>query len=288
MRVGGPENRRPGALAVAYIALQADGVIGQDLVLERESGAHIRYSAVALGRGTRQKRQACFQIVSFTLASALHLGSRSSVLKDAQHGPIRHRPQRPLPVIVFRGPSQRPQLDGLKKRVQRDIHHHRRTGPQADAIPQCRQEGGRRYLEAVGSRKQIVNGIKTVLIGEDLQSASGRTQHFDRRSHLRDTSRATHIAGDRTRTVGSQRRKRQAEHHDEESELSQHHSTSGVKRATRSTAKVAVGSTVCLEMWSLTLISIRYEPGSRLLAERVFCSVTWSPTFPICSVDSVV
>src|SRR5438445_6096952 len=98
----------------------------------------------------------------------------------------------------------------------------------------------------------------------------------------------SHVAGDRTGTVGGQHRQRQAEKHDEESELSQHHSTSGVKRATHSTVKVAVGSTVCLEMLSLTLISIRYDPGSRLLAERLFCSVTWSPTFPICSVDSVV
>src|SRR5438445_5982449 len=47
----------------------------------------------------------------------------------------------------------------------------------------------------------------------------------------------SHVAGDRTGTVGGQHRQRQAEKHDEESELSQHHSTSGVKRATHSTVR---------------------------------------------------
>src|SRR5208282_4335032 len=62
----------------------------------------------------------------------------------------------------------------------------------------------------------------------------------------------------------------------------------GNQAAAYSTAKVAVGSTVCLERLSFTLISILYKPGCRLAAESVFCSVTWSPTLPMVSVDSTV
>ena len=43
--------------------------------------------------------------------------------KHAQDGPIGHRAQRPLPVIVVRRPAERNQLDGLEQRGQRDIHH---------------------------------------------------------------------------------------------------------------------------------------------------------------------
>src|SRR5437588_415325 len=53
-----PENRCSSALAVADVPLQADGVIGQNLVLEREAGAHVRNRAVALRRRTGQKRKA--------------------------------------------------------------------------------------------------------------------------------------------------------------------------------------------------------------------------------------
>ena len=49
-----------------------------------------------------------------------------------------------------------------------------------------------------------------------------------------------------------------------------------------------MGSTVCLEMLSFTLIWRRYTPGSRLAAARVFVSVIWSLMLPIVSVDSTV
>src|ERR1019366_2682915 len=60
----------------------------------------------------------------------------------------------------------------------------------------------------------------------------------------------------------------------------------GNQAARYSTANVAEGSMVCLEMLSFTLISIRYTPGGRFAAATDFCSVTCSPIFPIVSLDS--
>src|SRR5580658_616154 len=116
----------------------------------------------------------------------------------------------------------------------------------------------------------------------------GGTGDLHHRAHLRCTRGIAHVPRDRARPFCGQRRKRQRNHHRPRSELAKIQSNPrGTKQARYSTANVAEGSTVCLEMLSFTLISTRYTPGCRFAEEIDFCNVICSPTLPIVSVDSV-
>src|SRR4029077_8511017 len=119
-------------------------------------------------------------------------------------------------------------------------------------------------------------------------SVRRRASDLHHRAHLRDARGIAHVPRDRARTFSGARGKRQRDDHDPRSNLAKLHSNPPWNQAVRySTATVAEGSIVCLEMMSFTLISMRYTPGCRLAGVIDFCNVTCSPTLPMVSVDSV-
>src|SRR5580698_7699328 len=127
----------------------------------------------------------------------------------------------------------------------------------------------------------------------------GRAEDFHSRTHLRRSGPIAHVSGYHARGCLAPSRKSHGRDKDGD-EYQGPESSKGVHPTIRahhfwetrqqvySTAKVAVGSTVCLDSLSFTLISILYRPTGRFAAESVFCNVTWSPTLPIVSVESTV
>ena len=94
-----------------------------------------------------------------------------AILQHPQQRPIRRQPQRPCPVILRlvgwprlgREPAER-FIEG----VQREIDHQLRSPDHPQVLSQSRKEERARSLNFVDSRKDGIDAIAAVLVGEDL------------------------------------------------------------------------------------------------------------------------
>src|ERR1700722_12700450 len=104
MRIADAQHSRGDAVAraVAHISAERNAAGIEDGALQGKAGAQIRSTAVTVGGRTAEERYCTLQF------SVLFFGC--GIVKNAQNGTVRHRPQRPLPVVVVRSNANRAQL----------------------------------------------------------------------------------------------------------------------------------------------------------------------------------
>src|ERR1700678_244562 len=150
---------------------------------------------------------------------------------------------------------------------------------QPNFIPPRGQKRCGRNFDVAQPGQQLAGMEEAGGVGENGKSASRRTDDFYHCAHLGSAGRIAHVSRDRARLLcrpcrRGRCRKQQRGDHRPSSELAKIHSLPRGLQGSYSPAKVAEGSTVCLEILSFTLISMRYTPGCKLAAAIDFCNVT--------------